>query len=94
MAAIRDVLARHPSVQEAVVFGSRALGRENPRSDVDIALRGNLPPLETEGIALELEELPVPVRFDVQSLGSIRHRRLLEHIERAGKLLYSRKPEA
>jgi hypothetical protein len=60
---------------------------------VDIALRGNLPPLEAEGIALELEELPVPVRFDVQSLGAIHHRALLEHIERAGKLLYSRKPE-
>lgn len=91
--AVRDVLARHPAVQEAIVFGSRALGRENPHSDVDIALRGNLPLLEAEDIALELEELPVPFRFDVQSLSAIHHPALLEHIERVGKLLYSKKLE-
>jgi predicted nucleotidyltransferase len=89
LAAIRAVLARHPAVQEAVVFGSRALGREHSRSDIDIALRGALP-LEAEGIALELEELPVPVPFDVQSLEAIRHTGLREHIARSGKVLYAR----
>ncbi len=92
--AIRGVMARHPSVQEAIVFGSRALGREDQRSDVDIALRGQLAPLEAEGIALELEELPVPVQFDVQSLNAIRHRGLCEHIARVGQVLYSRQPAA
>jgi predicted nucleotidyltransferase len=92
--AIRNVLAGHPAVEEAVVFGSRALGREHSRSDVDIALRGQLAPLETEGIALELEELPVPVQFDVLSLEAIRHRGLREHIARVGKVLYSRQPQA
>ncbi len=92
VAAIRGVMERHPDVQEAIVFGSRALGREHARSDVDIALRGQLPPLEAEGIALELEELPVPVRFDVQSLDAIRHDGLREHIARIGQVLYSRQP--
>ena len=94
VAAVRSVLARHPAVQEAIVFGSRALGREHPRSDVDIALRGQLPPLEAEDIALELEDLPVPVQFDVQSLDAIRHRGLREHIARVGQVLYSRNPGA
>src|SRR5579863_4295254 len=90
VAAIRDVMARHPSVQESIVFGSRALGREDQRSDVGIALRGHSAPLETEGIALELEELPVPVQFGVQSLNAIRRRGLSEHIARVGQVLYSR----
>lgn len=90
LASIREVLARHPAVQEAVVFGSRALGREHARSDVDIALRGPLPTLEAEGIALELEELPVAVQFDVQRLDAIHHRGLREHIARVGQVLYSR----
>ncbi len=94
LAAIRAVLARHPDVQEAIVFGSRALGREHPRSDVDIALRGGLSALEAEGIALELEELPVPVRFDVQSLNAIHHRQLREHIARVGQVLYARYSDA
>ncbi len=90
VADIRRVLARHPAVEEAIVFGSRALGRETPQSDVDIALRGELSPLETEGIALELEELAVPVRFDVQHLDAIQHRGVRDHIARVGQLLYSR----
>jgi uncharacterized protein len=94
VAAIRGVLERHPAVEEAIVYGSRALGRENARSDVDIALRGRLSPLEAEGIALELEELPVPVRFDVQSLDAIGHRGLREHIARVGQALYLRAPQA
>jgi uncharacterized protein len=94
VAAIRSIMARHPSVQEAIVFGSRALGREDQRSDVDIALRGQLDPLEAEGIALELEELSIPVQFDVQSLNAIRHRGLCEHIARVGQILYSREAAA
>ena len=37
--ATRGVLRRHPAVEEAVVFGSRSLGRQHPRSDMDIALQ-------------------------------------------------------
>lgn len=90
LAAIRDVLARHPRVSEAVLFGSRVLGREDARSDVDIALSGNLDVLEAEGIALELDDLPLPVRFDVQLSEGIQHRAFREHLARAGQTVYSR----
>jgi predicted nucleotidyltransferase len=85
--AIRRVIAAHPAVREAVIFGSRALGRQNPRSDVDLALSGDLAPLEAESIALELEELPIPVQFDVRALDAIRHPGLRAHIARVGKAL-------
>jgi uncharacterized protein len=88
--SIRRVLARHPSVTAAIVFGSRALSRAHHRSDVDLALCGNLNPLDAERIALELEELPLPIGFDVQALDSIRHPALRDHIERAGQSLYRR----
>jgi predicted nucleotidyltransferase len=86
--AIRDVLVHHPGVEEAVIFGSRSLERQHANSDVDIALRGEVPPLEVEGIALELDELPLPFHFDVFSVASIRHHGLREHISRAGRTLY------
>lgn len=88
--SVRLILARHQAVSEAIIFGSRALDRAHPRSDVDLALCGDLQPLDAERIALELDELPVPVRFDVQALNSIRHRELREHISRVGKSLYRR----
>lgn len=88
--SIRRILARHPEVSEAIVFGSRALGRSHPRSDVDLALCGDLQSLDAERIALELDELPLPVHFDVQTLNAIRHRELREHIFRVGQSLYRR----
>jgi predicted nucleotidyltransferase len=81
---IRTVLTRHPAVTGAILFGSRAKGTAQPASDVDLALEGVSDPLQAEAIANELEELPLPYRFDVKALAAIRHRPLLEHIERVG----------
>jgi predicted nucleotidyltransferase len=92
LASIRNVISRHSGVREAVVFGSRALGREHSRSDIDIALAGDLQPLDAEGIALELEELPLPFHFDVHVAKDVRrHPALREHIDRVGQTLYRRK---
>jgi len=88
--AIRGVLVHHPAVEEALVFGSRSLGREYPGSDVDIALHGEVSPLEAESIALELDDLSLPFQFDVRAVGTIHHRGLRAHIARAGQTLYRR----
>ncbi len=85
---IRGVLARHPEVTGAVVFGSRAKGTAAPASDVDVALEGIDDPLRAAGIAGELEELPLPFAFDVVVLAAIRHLPLREHIARVGVRVY------
>jgi uncharacterized protein len=81
---VRSVLRLHPEVTSATLFGSRAKGTHSDRSDVDLAVAGEIEPLRAEAIAAELEELPLPYRFDVQSLAHIQHRPLLEHIQRVG----------
>jgi len=53
IASIRAVLAKHPGVTSAVVFGSRALGRAHDWSDIDISLSGTLNALEVERIAVK-----------------------------------------
>jgi predicted nucleotidyltransferase len=90
VALVRDVLARHPGVREAVLFGSRAKGTAKPSSDVDLALLRDVPPLELARIAGELDELPLPLRFDVQALDRIAHEGLREHIARVGVRVYAR----
>jgi hypothetical protein len=55
---------------------------------VDLALAGSLGALGAEAIAAELEELPLPYRFDVHALGAITHTPLLEHIARVGMVIY------
>lgn len=86
---ICSVLRQHPEVHRATLFGSRAKGTHHDRSDVDLALSGELGLLGAEAIATELEELPLPYRFDVQALEQISLAPLLEHIKRVGIVIYS-----
>ena len=85
---VLSVLRQHPEVVSATLFGSRAKGTHTPRSDVDLALAGPLGALGAEAIAAELEDLPLPYRFDVHALAAITHVPLLEHIERVGMVIY------
>ena len=84
-----SVFRQHPQVTSATLFGSRAKGCHSESSDVDIALSGSVDSLRAAGIAAELDELPLPYRFDVQSLAHIQHAALLDHIKRVGIVIYS-----
>ena len=65
------------------LFGSRAKGCHTPASDIDLALWG-VDALQAESIAAELDELPLPYRFDVKAYESIKEDSLREHIQRKG----------
>lgn len=85
---VRSVFRQHPEIRTAILFGSRAKGTHTDRSDVDLVVTGDVEPLRAEAIAAELDELPLPYRFEVQPLEHIRYRPLLEHIRRVGILIY------
>lgn len=88
--AIATVLARHPAVARAILFGSRAKGTHEPASDIDLALEGDVTAFEAASIAQELADLPWPYAFDVQALAAISHPPLREHIARVGQVVYER----
>jgi uncharacterized protein len=88
--AIAAVLEGTSSVQKAVLFGSWAKGCATSRSDVDIALYGNVGALETEDIACRLDELPFIQKFDVVAFDSVENAELREHIERIGVEIFTR----
>jgi len=82
---LRGVFARHPDLTAVRLFGSRAKGTHTPRSDIDLAVWGNaFTDLRAEGIASDLDELPLPYKFDVRHFDSITLPALREHIERFG----------
>lgn len=85
---VRLVLRRHPEVETTTLFSSRAKGTHAPGADVDLALTGPLGALGAAAIAAELEELPLPYRFDVHALAAISYAPLLEHIEWVGQVIY------
>jgi predicted nucleotidyltransferase len=87
---IRAVLTGYPFVLRAVIFGSRAKGTHTSRSDIDMALFGNVLPMQAEEITMEMEELPMPYRFDIQTYNAIKNVLLKEHIDRVGKTVYEK----
>ena len=72
---LRDAMEKGPSalnqLEKRALFGSRAKGTHTERSDVDLAVAGDVAPLRAEAIAAELDELPLPYRFEVQPLEHI-----------------------
>jgi predicted nucleotidyltransferase len=88
--SLRSVFARHPEIEEVVLFGSRAKGNHRPESDIDLAVRGIQDERQVEALADELDDLPLPFLFDVKSLDAIRNPALLEHVRRVGRSIYAR----
>jgi predicted nucleotidyltransferase len=87
---IRETIAAHPAVERAVLFGSRAKGTHRKNSDIDIALWGDLTSLQAEALRIDLDELPTPYRFDIIAYRDIRNPALKSHIDRVGRVLFSR----
>jgi uncharacterized protein len=84
IALIRAVFQRHPEVSGAMLYGSRAKKTYRPESDVDFAIQGDVNALRAESIAAELDELPLPYRFDVKVYDDIRSAALRDDIRRTG----------
>ncbi len=87
---IRTVLRQHAHVSRAILFGSRAKGVATPHSDIDLAVCGLDSALKTEALALDLEELPLPYKFDVLDFEALKNEVLREHVERVGIEIYKR----
>jgi predicted nucleotidyltransferase len=91
MASILAVFRRHPEIELVKFYGSRAKGNARPESDIDLALFGAADRLDeraAESIAEELDELPLPLRFDVRTYDAIRNPALKEHIDRVGIIIF------
>ena len=89
---VHQLFSKHPQVEQVILYGSRALGRERPGSDIDLAFKGeamNLPLLLT--LADELDDLLLPWQFDLSLYRDIENPDLRDHIDRVGVLFYKKK---
>lgn len=87
--AIQDVFKKHPEVEKAILYGSRAKGNYRPGSDIDLTLVGEQLNLTTlQKIENELDELLLPYKIDLSLLKQIQNKDLLEHIERMGEVFF------
>ncbi|MDH4455189.1 MAG: nucleotidyltransferase domain-containing protein [Verrucomicrobiota bacterium] len=91
MEKISGVLAGHPEVEKAILYGSRAKGNYKNGSDIDLTLVGSgLGYRDLLTIMGELDDLLLPYTIDLSILSMIDHEGLREHIQRVGQEFYRR----
>lgn len=92
MQYILEAIIKYNEIEEAIIFGSRAIGNYKPGSDVDIALKGkNIDRYVIIKISDELNEVyPLPYFFDIVNYDDISNEELKKHIDSIGKRIYSK----
>lgn len=90
VASIITILRQHDEVEDALIYGSRALGNFKANSDIDISLKGAGVNLQTlANVSNQLDDLLLPVTFDLSVFRTIKNPGLIDHINRVGVSLYS-----
>ncbi|WP_302154973.1 nucleotidyltransferase domain-containing protein [Phascolarctobacterium faecium] len=79
---------KQTDIDRAVVFGSRAKGNWRENSDIDIAVFGE--GVNVGSLVAQLDELPMPYKFDIVDYNSINSCALREHIDRVGIEIYTK----
>ena len=88
---IRAVFVNHPEVEKVILYGSRAKGNYREGSDIDLTLLGaGMTPSILGQIRGDLDDGPLPYRFDLSILSQITDADLIDHIRRVGVVFYER----
>ena len=88
---LRSVFEKHPGIERAIVYGSRAKGNYRPGSDIDVTLDGpQLTFSELLRIDSELDDLMLPYSIDLSLLKQIENTALLSHIARVGQPIWAK----
>ncbi len=87
---INSVFALFPSIQRAILYGSRAKGNYHLGSDIDLAIVG---PDVTEDQIVKLDslldDLLLPYTIDICRFETLRNKDLIQHINRVGVPFYT-----
>ncbi len=91
METIVDIFKKHPAVHEVHVFGSRAKGSYQPGSDIDLAIMNEgVNTQELSRMRAAFEDSLLPYFVDLVNFPQLKHAELKEHIQRVGKVIYSK----
>jgi len=87
---ITRVFKNNSNIDEAIIFGSRAMGNYREGSDIDLTLKGKVTFDDLLRLESELENEMLPYKFDLSLFKSIDNQDLIEHINNVGKTLYKK----
>ncbi len=90
---ISSVFSSYPTVDKAIIYGSRSKGNYRNGSDIDLTLIGSaLTYDQLNQIETQLDDLLLPYCIDLSLFNQIDNLDLIDHINRVGQVFYLRLP--
>jgi predicted nucleotidyltransferase len=88
---IIHTIGNYADIDEALIFGSRALGNYKRTSDIDIALKGDLKDYTVGSLRDFLNNAaPFLYKVDVLGFNKLDNEELKKHIDKYGKTIFKR----
>ena len=94
LSVLNASFAGHPHIEQVKLYGSRAKGTFTDRSDIDLAAFGStLTRSDIADVLLDLDDSNIPYQVDLQQFDDLKNRRLIDHINRVGVVIYQREKQ-
>lgn len=88
---IQKIAAKYDNIHKVVLFGSRARGDNDARSDIDIAIYPQKIPFECEaGFWVDIEDIDTLLKFDIVIINKELNPELVKEIEAEGVIIYEK----
>jgi predicted nucleotidyltransferase len=91
--AINQCFSMYPSIEQVIVYGSRAMGSHRDGSDIDLTIEGQLVHRDLLRLENQIDDLLLPYKIDLSLKQQISNPDLIDHIHRVGKVFYARESE-
>ncbi|MDH2926589.1 nucleotidyltransferase domain-containing protein [Lonepinella koalarum] len=88
---IQDILRKHPEIEQAIIYGSRAMGNYREGSDIDLTLKGEKVTQDIRGkVWLDLDDSYSPYLFDISVYHLLTNPDFIAQIDQFGQVFYQR----
>lgn len=86
-----NIFRKYEQINKVLIFGSRAKGNFDERSDVDLVIQNSNISRQFIGrIISEINDSNFPFTIDLQIYEKLKNEMLISHINRVGKEIYKR----
>lgn len=87
---MNNCFAQYASIEQVIVYGSRAIGNYRNGSDIDLTIVGEATYSDLLKLENELNDLLLPYKIDLSLLHQIANKDSIAHIEQVGKVFYEK----
>ena len=94
MTILGSIFSTYEQINKVLLYGSRAKGSYNERSDVDMVIccSNKIDRHILGKIILDVNNSNFPYTVDIQIFETLKNKKLIEHINRVGQVFYTKEP--